>query len=299
MVFKSYGFLLIHHLTAGLKYLYMKCFFLMMASALFISCQSQPQTVQKMAVTDNENNAPVINRKPGQKIIQVFVALCDNKYQGIVPVPKAIGNGQDPANNLYWGCGYGVKTYFKNSRQWQLVKSFSNPIHPVLERCIFKHKASNTYLIADAYDGQYIKKCTQDFLKSSAGLVKDSVLLLTGEKIYTASNANLLAYIGHDGLMDFTISEKYNCTDTLKREAIILACISKDYFGVHLQQTKARPLLWSTGLMSPEAYTLHGAIESWIRQQPDSIIRENAAKAYSKYQHCSAKAAKNLLVSGW
>ncbi|RYD88183.1 MAG: hypothetical protein EOP54_27665 [Sphingobacteriales bacterium] len=27
------------------------------------------------------------------KVIHVFVALCDNKYQGIVPVPKAIGNG--------------------------------------------------------------------------------------------------------------------------------------------------------------------------------------------------------------
>ncbi|MBS1655648.1 MAG: hypothetical protein JSU05_12430, partial [Bacteroidetes bacterium] len=40
------------------------------------------------------------------KTIHVFVALCDNKYQGIVPVPAKIGNGQDPANNLYWGCSF-------------------------------------------------------------------------------------------------------------------------------------------------------------------------------------------------
>ncbi|CAN5589107.1 hypothetical protein BH10BAC2_BH10BAC2_20690 [soil metagenome] len=277
----------------------MKLIFLMMASAIFISCQSQPQPVKKIAIATNENNVPVIYRKPGQKIIHVFVALCDNKYQGIVPVPKAIGNGQEPANNLYWGCSYGIKTYFKNSSQWQLVKSISNQQHPVLERCIFKHKNSNTYLIADAYDGKYIKNCTQYFLKSCAGLSKDSVILATGEKIYTDSNADLLAYIGHNGLMDFTISEKYNCTDTLKRESIILACISRNYFKEHLKQAKAKPLLWSTGLMAPEAYTLHDAIESWIKQQPDSMIRENAAKAYSKYQHCSEKAAKNLLVSGW
>ena len=50
------------------------------------------------------------------KTIHIFVALCDNQYQGIVPVPKAIGNGQDPNNNLYWGCGYGIRTYFKKAR---------------------------------------------------------------------------------------------------------------------------------------------------------------------------------------
>lgn len=56
------------------------------------------------------------------KTIHVYVALCDNKYQGIVPVPKAIGNGQDPDNNLYWGCGYGIRTYFKKSTEWKLLK---------------------------------------------------------------------------------------------------------------------------------------------------------------------------------
>ena len=40
------------------------------------------------------------------RTIHVFVALCDNEHQGIVPVPEKIGNGKDPANNLYWGAGY-------------------------------------------------------------------------------------------------------------------------------------------------------------------------------------------------
>src|SRR5688572_31348119 len=46
------------------------------------------------------------------RTIHIFVALCDNKYQGIVPVPAGIGNGQDPKNNLYWGAGYGLKSFF-------------------------------------------------------------------------------------------------------------------------------------------------------------------------------------------
>lgn len=54
--------------------------------------------------------------------IHVLVALCDNKYQGIVPVPAKIGNGQDPDNNLYWGCSYGIRSYFKKSKAWKLVR---------------------------------------------------------------------------------------------------------------------------------------------------------------------------------
>ncbi|MEM6697149.1 MAG: hypothetical protein AAF599_02045, partial [Bacteroidota bacterium] len=41
--------------------------------------------------------------------IHVFVALCDNVNQGIVPVPEHLGNGQDANSNLYWGAAYGVK----------------------------------------------------------------------------------------------------------------------------------------------------------------------------------------------
>lgn len=41
------------------------------------------------------------------KTIGVFVALADNASQGIVPVPAAIGNGDDPERNLYWGTAGG------------------------------------------------------------------------------------------------------------------------------------------------------------------------------------------------
>lgn len=55
--------------------------------------------------------------------IHVFVALCDNKYQGIIPVPAKLGNGQELNNNLYWGSGYGMRTYFKKSKEWKLIKT--------------------------------------------------------------------------------------------------------------------------------------------------------------------------------
>ncbi len=229
--------------------------------------------------------------------IHVLVALCDNQYQGIVPVPAKIGNGQDPANNLYWGCAYGIKSYFKNSSNWKMVSS-GKVNATVLERAIFKHKTKNYMLVADAYDGRYIKDCTIDFLKSCAGQMKSTVTS-DNKNIGIGGNAKLLAYIGHDGLMDFSLDETYPNKDGKTRDAILLACYSKNFFAKHLNPTKANPIVWSTGLMSPEAYTLHDALEAYINNQPQAVAREKAAAAYSRFQKCSIKAARNLLVMGY
>lgn len=45
----------------------------------------------------------------GVRTVHVFVALADNKNQGIVPVAASLGNGEDPARNLYWGSACGIK----------------------------------------------------------------------------------------------------------------------------------------------------------------------------------------------
>jgi hypothetical protein len=233
----------------------------------------------------------------GIQTIHVFVALCDNKYQGIVPVPPKIGNGQDPENNLYWGCSLGIRSYFKKSSEWTLVRTEKKD-SVILQRLVFKHRKKNVYLVADAYDGRYIKTCTKDFLNSSAGISGDTITV-GGKSPGIAGNAKLSAYIGHDGLMDFDLQETVENTDKKKRDVIILACYSKKYFTRPLQKANVNPLVWTTGLMAPEAYTLHDALTGYLDNETDESIRTRAAKAYSKYQKCSEKAARNLLVTGW
>ena len=272
-----------------------KCF-LLLSLIYIIGCHATPLG-EGDAVTPEALPAAKPAYDTTQKNIHILVALCDNKYQGIVPVPAKIGNGQDPDNNLYWGCGYGVRTYFKKSSNWEFIKSIKQD-GIKMQRLVFKHKQKNSYLIADAYDGMHIKDCTVDFFKSCSGRLKD-VLDVNGKLIGINGNASLIAYVGHDGLMDFRLNESFQNVDGKKRDAIILACIGKKYFAPHLSQTQARPLVWSTGLMSPEAYTLHDALNAYINNQSPEVIRSAAAKAYAKYQKCSEKAARNLLVSGF
>ncbi|HLP52296.1 MAG TPA: hypothetical protein VK154_15510 [Chitinophagales bacterium] len=231
--------------------------------------------------------------------IHVFVPLCDNVNQGIVKVPAKIGNGQDPANNLYWGCGYGVKSFFSKSTDWQVVKKWTKPAPHILERILFRHKATGTVLLADAYDGANIKECTIDFLNASAGDFICDIKTDSGVVLKFGGSASLLAYTGHDGLMDFSLDKLPMAQSKSKREVIILACYSRSYFSPAIRSAGAIPLVWSTHLMSPEAYTLKAAIDGWLKKETPEQIRTRAAQAYHQYQKCGEKAARNLLVTGF
>ena len=228
--------------------------------------------------------------------IHILVALCDNENQGIVPVPKIFGNGSDPKNNLYWGAMYGIKTYFKKSAEWQLLQT-KKMDDVILERLIFKHRNKNFYIVADAYDGKYIKKTTEKFLRSSAGISKGT-LKVDNRIIGIEGNSKLVAYIGHDGLMDFQLEENFENKDGLQRDAIILACISEHYFKPYIKAANANPLVWTTGLMAPEAYTIHDALAGYVNGESNEQIRTRAAKAYAKYQKCGESAARHLLTTG-
>ena len=234
------------------------------------------------------------------RTVHVFVALADNKYQGIVPVPAKIGNGDDPVNNLYWGLGGGVKTFFARSSEWKLLVCAQPANRVVLERCIFKHRSHDVYLVADAYRGREIHQATGAFLEAAGANAVETVgLPKSTNSIVVGGGADLVAYIGHDGLMDFELTHFPKNHNTVHRDAIVLACASKQYFSAPLRASGAYPLLWTTNLMAPEAYTLKAALDGWIASENEQQIRQRAAEAYSRYQKSSLASSKKLLVPGW
>jgi hypothetical protein len=259
---------------------------------LLFSCGNNKQKSDDYVIAADYD---MVSEENDIKTIHVFVALCDNRYQGITPVSAALGNGQNHNTNLYWGALYGVRTFFKKSGEWKLAAT-RKASGMILERLVFKHTTENYYLIADAYNGRYIKECTLDFLNSSSGNQKDTVQL-GGRTLGIGGNAALVAYIGHDGLMDFQLSETFINTDNIQRDVIILACYSKRYFSPHLEAANVNPLVWTTNLMAPEAYTLHDALTGYVIGESNEAIRERAAAAYAQYQKCSLNAAKGLLVT--
>ena len=208
-------------------------------------------------------------------VVHVTVALCDNATQGIVPVPAAIGDGNDPRTNLYWGAAYGVKSWLKRER-WTITRA--TPPHPaILERITAKKTIGGreVMIVADAWRGSRIRDAITSFLEQASGF---------GER------ADVIAYIGHDGLMEFEVSPRI-ARNTSAPQSIVLACISNRYFHDHLKRARSTPLLLTNGLMAPEAYTLTAAIEAHVR---GTDVREAAARAYERYQRCGLTAARRL-----
>lgn len=216
--------------------------------------------------------------------IHVFVALADNRTQGIIPVPAKIGNGDRPADNLYWGCSEALKPVFKASPEWKLTASGAVPKPEVLDRAVFTHRSGKWVLVADAYRGSAIRQCTLDFFAA----------LASGE---TIERLPLVAYIGHDGLMDFELPAVATAGSGPGRQAIVLCCKSADFFGPHLAAVKARPVLLTTQLMYPGAFILRAVLEGWTRGESLPAMHDRAAASYARNQGISFKAARGVFTT--
>jgi len=247
-------------------------------------------------------NADIAEGKP--IVVHVVVALCDNVNQGIVPVPKALGNGQDPKSNLYWGALYGVRTHLPRSANWTRLDILRPADTRILERVVMYAEVNRdqlavpVYIVADAWDGAKIREAMITYLEMTAGRASETVTVKRHSETHAlqaGGASHVVVYVGHNGLMDFRLETPSPASkESPAKSAIILACASKSHFVDHLHTTGAHPLLLTTGLMAPEAYTLDSALRSWIAKGTTAAAIEGAARAYNRYQKCGVGPARRL-----
>ncbi|MBN1500119.1 MAG: hypothetical protein JW982_08190 [Spirochaetes bacterium] len=231
------------------------------------------------------------------KTCHILIPLCDNLNQGIVKVNSSLGNGQNPATNLYWGAYYGFYSYIKrNSGNWKIIANIKNPEVYILNRLILKHKTKNFYICADAYDGSYINICVNDFLSYLSG--KKKLEIQNRTDLFFGKESDLIIYSGHNGLMDFTPETRF-IFDNEKRKAVILACYSKNYFMPYLKNTKIEPMVWTNGLLAPEGYLLKAVLDGWALNENAVVIWKKVSEAYSKYQNISIKSSNRIFTTGY
>ena len=210
--------------------------------------------------------------------IKLYVGLCDNKTQGIAKVGEKIGDGDKPGDNLYWGCSDGVSRYFtrKNSA-WKLEKKETETGDDrILERLTFRHKQKDAVMIAEAWRGSKLSEAMVAF-----------------EREGVSSKTDLIAFIGHNALMDGEIKPpSQKATEPV--DAIILCCMSESYFGDRLRSLEINPVLTTSQLMYPGSFILHDSLEVWLDSGSKTKMREAAGKAYAKNQKISVSAAKGV-----
>ena len=232
-------------------------------------------------------------------IVHVFVPLCDNEHQGIVPVNSDLGNGFNLKTNLYWGARYGFKSFFLKDNSWKFVASFNKQNDTILERIVFNKLigGANVYLIADAYRGDRMKNCLRDFMNSIAQINYDSVQINDSIYLKIGSGSDLMIFNGHNGLMDTNLEIVVNQTQ-IKKDAAVIGCISYNYFYERLNYAGGFPILTTNSFMAPEAYCAEALITAWAQNKSGDEIVEEVANAYATYQKCGMKGARTLFKTG-
>ena len=252
------------------------------------------------AETDSAARRLLEDSNAGKPLVaHVVVALADNEYQGIVPVPTALGDGDRPQSNLYWGAMYGVKGFLKRSPEWRAVPLQASGDARVLERVLFRRdmvrdgKPVTVYLLAEAWQGRQIAASISRFLEMTRGQHAETVRV-DGREIAAGGAAHLVAYVGHNGLMDFEVPAlRPGAESGAPRVAVVLACES-DFFFSKLIRPHAAPLVTTASLMAPEAYVLEAVVASWFGGASPGEVVESAAGAYGHYQKISIRSARRI-----
>lgn len=232
-------------------------------------------------------------------VVHAFVALYGYNFSDYNNM-RTWEDGTDPVTNLYWGAGYGIKTYFSRYDDWKLVFEQKNLSDTVLERLVFTKKFSNgaeVYLIADAYIGYEMETCLKNYFSALSEENSDSVVL--GNKTIPANgNADLIVFNGHNGLMDYLVNPELHKSFRQKETAVI-ACYSGRYFMDYFRIYHTYPLITTCGLIPAEAYILASIIESWALLKTGQDIRQNIITRYSEIHKCPESDVENLFATGW
>ncbi|MEZ4937834.1 MAG: hypothetical protein R2799_09605 [Crocinitomicaceae bacterium] len=240
-----------------------------------------------------------IQKVGGDLYVHCLVPLCDNDNQGIVKVSQSLGDGLNLRTNLYWATGHGMKAYFQKSSKWKTIKIYNPESDDILERAVFRSKIGNStvYLITDAYRGDRMKECLEDYFRSLAGGKNDS-LIIDSLTVYLNSKADLIGFNGHNGLMDVPV-DKVVAVDNREKDAVAIGCISNSYFKPYFFQARAFPLVMTTGLMYPGAFIFDDIIQKWAINATDLEIKYAAGDAYNRVMKCGQRGGRNLFSTGW
>jgi len=230
-------------------------------------------------------NAGAASTKDDQPAsLHVIVALVDNATQGIVPVPAKIGNGNDPAHNLYWGAAYGVKTFLSKAPGWRRESCTLDVSSTIMERCVFT-LAGRLEVTADAYRGENIGDAMMQFMREAAKPPQ--------------GRREMVLFVGHNGLMDAknaNLVGQFPLHAPHGKLAGVLACLSDRYFRPALSAAGAQPAVTTFSFMAPEAYVVEAIARVFAEGGGDIAIREAAGSAYAKYQKISPRAGAGVFA---
>ena len=227
-------------------------------------------------------------------VVEVHVPLCDSS---IIACGNAkLGDGDNPATNLYWSTTPGFGAWFaRKGSGWQraLATTTQTGDSDVLALHVYRRtlatpaawrkrgapKRFELDIVVRAWRGKAIDRALAAYADDISGKGARTVKLASGE-LAAGGAAQLVAFVGHNRLMDLE-SFEWPAPGARAKGAIAIACDTAPYMKKQVSAPTRVPLLMTSDLLFANAAPLEAAVLAFASGAGYAQIRRDAATAYA------------------
>jgi hypothetical protein len=243
-------------------------------------------------------------------VIEVHAPLCDNSI--IACGNPKLGDGDNPATNLYWSTTPGLGEWFaRRGSGWKRVLATTDTGDPdVLVLHVYRRVVASSEawrrrgapkqvvveLVIHGWRGKAIDRALAAFAQDVSGVGARTVRLPEGGDVAAGGAAQLVAWVGHNRLMDLA-SFEWPAPGKLAIGALAIACDTAPYLKRELTAPTRVPLLLTEDLMFANAAPLEAAVLAFATGGGFSQIRTDASVAYAGVQRTTFRHVSGLFTN--
>lgn len=244
--------------------------------------------------------------------VTVHVALCDSSKSKVNSPDLGLGN--NPAKNLYWGAKNGVRRFFNDRSEWELIGADpGRSVRYVLQRVVFIRKVKPTpewrqrgvtkpfqiCMLAVAWAGPAAGDAMRAVFRDALNLQPPTEVRVGERTLRFGSGSNLIGYVGFNAVKEDS-SILPDPGESIPRPAprgvFFITPSSAQTVGSTLRDLGLHPVLLTTDYITPEAYVLYGLTEALAQGRIEKGFSLNAAELYAKFQRLEPEATYTLFI---
>jgi hypothetical protein len=233
-------------------------------------------------------------------VVQVHVPLCEGT---IIACGNAkLGDGDNPRTNLYWATTEGFLGWFgrKGSGWKPALVATGDAIGeadvldlrvwrrtvatPARWRAAGAPKRVTVYVVAQAWRGTLIDRALARYAEDLFGAHTQAVTLADGTALAAGGDAHVVAYVGHNRLMDLATFDWRAIAargDERSRGVIAIACHTAPYMQAVVPGPHQVPLVMTRDFLLASAAALEGAVTAFAQGGDYAAVRRGAAAGYA------------------
>lgn len=233
-------------------------------------------------------------------VVQVHVPLCERTI--IACGNDRLGDGDAPKTNLYWATTEGFLGWFgRKGGGWKQVLATDGSAvgdDRVLDLRVWRRELATPaawrqagaparfalVVVAQAWRGTEIDAALTRYAEDLYGAHRQAIALPDGTTIAAGGDAHVVAYVGHNRLMDLTEFDWRAIAgrgDDRPRGVVAIACHTAPYMQDVVPGRRQVPLILTRDFMLASAAALEGAALAFARGGDFAAIRRGGAQGYA------------------